>query len=85
MLYGSLDGLCEYTTQPKGCFWCHFVDIKGTVLLLVLINELVLVHIILISVYVFLIFVLTKVSGRVKAALEPQECHKLGLDMGNFM
>ena len=33
MLYESLDGQCEYTTQPKGSFWCHIIDTKGAILL----------------------------------------------------
>ena len=39
----------------------------------------------LISVYGFLIFVFTVVSGRVKVAPEPQEWNYLDLDMGNFI
>ena len=31
MLYESLVGQCEYTTQPKGSFWCHVIDAKGAV------------------------------------------------------
>ena len=27
----SLVGQCEYTTQPKGFFWCHVADTKGAV------------------------------------------------------
>ena len=34
MLYESLVGQCEYTTQPKGSFWCQFVDAKGLLQLL---------------------------------------------------
>ena len=26
-----LSGQCEYTTQPKGSFWCHVIDAKGAV------------------------------------------------------
>ena len=31
MLYESLVGHCEYTTQPKGSFWCHGFDTKGAI------------------------------------------------------
>ena len=43
MLYESLVGQCEYTTQPKGSFWCHVIDTKGVILLVILINKFVLV------------------------------------------
>ena len=43
MLYESLVGQCEYTTQPKGSFWYHFIDTNGTILLVMLLNKLVLV------------------------------------------
>ena len=43
MLYESLVGQCEYTTQPKGSFWCHVIDTKGAVLLVILLNKSVLV------------------------------------------
>ena len=43
MLYESLVGQCEYTTQPKGSFWCHVIDTKGAVLLVILLNKFVLV------------------------------------------
>ena len=43
LLYDSLVGECDYTTQPKGSFWCHFIDTKGSVLLLIFINIYVLV------------------------------------------
>ena len=43
MLYESLVGQCEYTTQPKGSFWCHIIDTKGAVLLLTIINTFALV------------------------------------------
>ena len=33
----------EYTTQPKGSFWCHFIDTKGAILLVMLLNKFVLV------------------------------------------
>ena len=41
LLYESLVGQCEYTTQPKGSFWCHVIDTKGAVLLLIFINTFV--------------------------------------------
>ena len=34
MLYESLVGQCEYTAQPKGSFWCQYVDAKGLLELL---------------------------------------------------
>ena len=37
----------EYTTQPKGSFWCHVIDTKGAALLLILINKFVFVFAIL--------------------------------------
>ena len=43
MLYESLVGQCEYTTQPKGFFWCHVIDTKGAMLLVILLNKFVLV------------------------------------------
>ena len=39
MLYKSLVRKCEYTTQPKGSFWCHAIDTKAVVLLLIFTNE----------------------------------------------
>ena len=39
LLYESLVGQCEYTKQPKGSFWCHVVDTKGSVLLLIYKNK----------------------------------------------
>ena len=41
MLYESLVGQCEYTTQPKVSFWCHVSDTKGAILLVILLNEFV--------------------------------------------
>ena len=41
MLYESLVGQCEYTIQPKGSFWCHVIDTKGAILLLVFLNKFV--------------------------------------------
>ena len=47
LLYESLVGQCEYTTQPKGSFclpfWCHVIDTKGAVLVVILLNKFVLV------------------------------------------
>ena len=43
VLYESLISQCEYTTQPNGSFRCHVIDIKGAVLLLILLNKFVLV------------------------------------------
>ena len=43
MLYESLIGQYEYKTEPKGSFWCHFIDTKGEVLLAILLNKFVLV------------------------------------------
>ena len=43
MLYESLVGQCEYATQPKGSFWCHVIDAKGAILLVILLNKFVLV------------------------------------------
>ena len=43
MLYESLVGQCEYTTQLKGSFWCHVIDIKSAILLMVLLNKFLLV------------------------------------------
>ena len=43
MLYESLVGQCEYTTQPKGSIWCHVIDTKGAILLVILLNKFVLV------------------------------------------
>ena len=64
MLYESLVGQCEYTTQPKGSFWCHVIDTKGAILLLILLNKFVLV-----------LFY----SHLVKAVAESQERSSLGL------
>ena len=43
LLYESLVGQCECTTQAKGSFWCHIIDTKGAVLLVILFNKFVLV------------------------------------------
>ena len=43
MLCESLVGQCEYTTQPKGSFWCHVIDTKGAILLVILLNKFLLV------------------------------------------
>ena len=42
MLYESLVRQCEYTAQPKGSFWCHVIDTKGVILLVMLLNKFVL-------------------------------------------
>ena len=42
-VYESLVGQCEYTTQPKGSLWCHVIDTKGAILLVMLLNKFVLV------------------------------------------
>ena len=76
LLYESLVGQCEYTTQPKGSFWCHIIDTKGAVLLLIFINKFVLV------LYLSFSF---KYVCRVKAAAEPHEQSNLDLDMGDFI
>ena len=72
-MHKFVDPPWQYTRQPKRSFWCHFIDTKDAVLLLIFTNELVSVHIVLISVYDFLIILLTMASGRVKVASEPQE------------
>ena len=43
MLYESLVEQCECTTQPKGSFWCHVIDTKVAILLVILLNKFVLV------------------------------------------
>ena len=43
MLHESIVGQCEYTTQAKGFFWCHVIDTKGAMLLVILLNKFVLV------------------------------------------
>ena len=48
VVFGSLVGQCQYTTQPKGSFWCHVIDTKCAVLLVILLNEFILVLFILI-------------------------------------
>ena len=58
----SLVGQFKYTTQPKGFFWCHIVDTKGVVLLVILFNKFVLV-----------LFHSHLSMCRVKAVAEPQE------------
>ena len=59
-MYKFVDPPWQYTTQPKRSFCCHFIDAKDAVLLLTFTNELVLVHIILISVYGFLVEAINK-------------------------
>ena len=34
MLYESIAGQCEYTTQAKGSIWCHVIDTKGAIVIL---------------------------------------------------
>ena len=43
VLYESLAGQFEFTLQPKGSFWCHFINTKGEILLMILLNKFVLV------------------------------------------
>ena len=43
MLYELLVRQCGYTTQLKGSFWCHVIDTKGAILLVMLLNKFVLV------------------------------------------
>ena len=43
LLHESLVGQCEYTTKPKGCFWCLIIDTKGAALLVILLLKFVLV------------------------------------------
>ena len=43
MLYESLAGQCVCITQPKGSFWCHVIDTKGEILLVLLLNKFALV------------------------------------------
>ena len=38
MLYESLVGQCEYTTKPKGSFWCHVIDTNSAILLVILLK-----------------------------------------------
>ena len=42
MLYESLVGQCEYTTQPKDSFWRYVIDTNGAILLVILLNKFVL-------------------------------------------
>ena len=62
LLSESLNGKCEYPTQPKGSFQCHVIDTKGIIL--------DIYKGICISVVPFF---LNQVSGKVKAASESQE------------
>ena len=41
--YLGNESLVEYTTQPKGSFWCHVFVRKGAVLILIFMNKFVLV------------------------------------------
>ena len=43
MVHESLVGQCEYKTQPKGFFWCHVIETKGAILLVMLLNKFVIV------------------------------------------
>ena len=43
MFYESLVGQCEYTTQPISSFWCHVIDTKSAIFLVMLLNKFVLV------------------------------------------
>ena len=43
MFYELLVGQYDYTTQPKGSFWCHLMDPKGATLLAIFLNKYVLV------------------------------------------
>ena len=43
MLYESLVGRCQYTTQPKCSFWYHVIDTMVAILLVILLNKFVLV------------------------------------------
>ena len=73
LLYGSLVGQCECTTQPKGSFWCHYWY-KG----FSIINDVIKIFaLVLPSIFI-------QACGRVKAAVEPQEWSKLDLNIGNF-
>ena len=47
VLYESLVRQCDYTTQPNGSFWCHVIDTKGAMLLVILLNKFVLVFILI--------------------------------------
>ena len=42
-LYELLVGQCEYTAQPNGFFWCHVIDTKRAILLVIPLNKYVLV------------------------------------------
>ena len=39
----SLVGQCEYITPAKPSFWCHVIDAKALVTLLIFTNEIVFV------------------------------------------
>ena len=67
-------GMWVYNTQPKGCFWCHVIDTKGAVLLVILLNK-----------FLLFCFILVLVCGRVKAAAEYHEWSNLDLGIGNFI
>ena len=63
LLYESFVGKYEYTTQPKGSFQCHDIDAK----------DQYFIDIYKETYFSFVPFILIQVSGRVKAAAEPQE------------
>ena len=43
LLYESSVGQCEYTTQTMGSFWCHLIDTKSALLILIFTNEFVFI------------------------------------------
>ena len=43
LLYDSLFGQCEYTTETKSSFWYHFINTKGALLLLIFSNGFVFI------------------------------------------
>ena len=55
LLYESLFGQCEYTTQLTGSFWCHVIDTKGAVLLLIFRNEFVFIVMCLSFSFIYLV------------------------------
>ena len=72
----SLVGQCEYTTQPKGSFWCHVIDTKGAVLSMIFTKE-----------FVFMVLCLSfsfRYAVEFKAALEHQELRYVDWNMSNF-
>ena len=63
LFYESLVGQCEYTTEPKGPFWCYVIDTKGVLLLLLLLLLLTFMN----TFVSFVPFILVYLSCRVKA------------------